>query len=261
MAHAKTAELKVFVGYDAREAEMYDACIESIRQFNKKVKITPLVQDELRGAGLYWRPKDELASTAFSNTRFLVPYLSGFEGWSLFMDCDMILNADIEELMEYADDSQAVAVVKHDYIPKKAVKMDGCLQKALPRKNWSSVMLFNCGHRSTATLSPDYVNTVNAGILHRFEWCHDVEIGELPLTWNWLEGEYDEPDFQPKNIHYTNGHFMLGNKTEFEDVLVHMVALARWNKRTNEVGNILLCPKFEDCLEQVKKDYKYGKLL
>jgi hypothetical protein len=105
-------------------------------------------------------------------------------------------------------------------------------------------------------LTPEYVSTVNAGVLHRFEWCKEEEIGSLPIEWNWLEGEYDVPAEQPKNIHYTNGHFLLGNKTAYEDVLVDMVALARWNKRVNEVGNVLLCPKFEDCLEQVKKDYK-----
>jgi len=253
---------RIFIGYDAREAEMYKVCEDSIKRncpLIHKPIIMPLIQEELRGAGIYWRAHDEMAATAFSNTRFLTPYLSDYNGWSLFMDCDMLITADIQEIMEYADNKYAVCVVKHDYTPKKTVKMDGCVQKALPRKNWSSVMLFNCGHPSTKNLTPDFISTVNAGILHRFEWCKDEEIGELPIEWNWLEGEYEKPDKLPKNIHYTNGHFFLGNKTEYEQELIEATAISQWDRELDRIGNVLLTPTFEECLARINE--KYGVAL
>lgn len=211
---------KVFVGWDKRESEAYECCVHSIEKYSF-VETCPLVQSTLRKCHLYTRPKDEMASTEFSNTRFLVPYLMEYDGWAVFMDCDMLLTCDIQKMLKdakaYAKRNKkklkdyAVFVVKHNYVPKKSVKMDGCLQKPLPKKNWSSVMLFNCNHHSTRNLTLEYVNNVNAGILHRFEWAKEEEIGELEVKWNWLEGEYDKPEKIPNIIHYTNGHIFFEN--------------------------------------------------
>jgi lipopolysaccharide biosynthesis glycosyltransferase len=198
--------MKVFVGYDTREDIAYQVCKHSIKSKSKLADVRPLKQQELRDAGWYTRPIDKLASTEFTFTRFLIPELTNFKGWALFMDCDMILTTDIKELFDQADDQYAVMCVQHDYTPKEGVKMDGQKQTIYPRKNWSSVMLFNCAHPSNAALTMDLVNNpeINGAYLHRFSWLKDEEIGELDHTWNYLVGVYDDID-TPNLIHYTEG--------------------------------------------------------
>jgi lipopolysaccharide biosynthesis glycosyltransferase len=198
--------MKVYVGYDTREDMAYQVCKHSITTKQPEAQIRPLKQQELRDAGWYTRPKDKLASTEFTFTRFLIPELMNFKGWAVFMDCDMILTTDIKELFDQADDKYAVMCVQHDYTPKEGTKMDGQKQTIYPRKNWSSVMLFNCGHPSNARLTQDMVNDpeINGAYLHRFSWLKDEEIGELDHTWNYLVGVYDDIK-TPKLIHYTEG--------------------------------------------------------
>jgi len=198
--------MKVFVGYDTREDIAYQVCKHSIKSKSKLADVRPLKQQELRDAGWYTRPIDKLASTEFTFTRFLIPELTNFQGWALFMDCDMILTTDIKELFDQADPKYAVMCVQHDYTPKEGTKMDGQKQTIYPRKNWSSVMLFNCAHPSNAALTMDLVNNpeINGAYLHRFSWLKDEEIGELDHTWNYLVGVYDDID-TPNLIHYTEG--------------------------------------------------------
>ena len=128
--------MKVFVGYDTREDIAYQVCKHSILRRNKDVSVRPLKQQELRDAGWYNRSVDKLASTEFTFTRFLIPELTNFEGWAVFMDCDMILQTDIAELFAQADDRYAVMCVHHDYAPPEGIKMDGQKQTIYPRKNW-----------------------------------------------------------------------------------------------------------------------------
>jgi len=211
--------MKVFVGYDTREDIAYQVCKHSIVSRNKNVTVRPLKQQELRDAGWYKRPIDKLASTEFTFTRFLIPELCNFNGWALFMDCDMILRTDIKELFDQADDQYAVMCVKHDYNPKSTTKMDGQQQTIYPRKNWSSVMLFNCGHKDNKRLTQDLINDpeINGAYLHRFSWLKDSVIGELSPEWNWLVGHYSEPqDGTPKLIHYTEGGPWFENYRECE---------------------------------------------
>jgi hypothetical protein len=195
--------LKVFIGYDAREVTAYHVLSQSlITHASQPIEIVPLVQHQLRWAGQYWRGKDVLASTEFSLTRFLVPHLSKFSGVSVFLDCDMLCQRDIIELATHAVDQPEVPVfvVQHDYTPKTAEKMDGVKQTVYPRKNWSSVMVFNNAHCSM--LTPQYVNTAQPSELHRLAWASSV--GALPKEWNWLVGEYES---NPKAylLHYTLG--------------------------------------------------------
>ena len=200
--------MKVFVGYDTREDIAYQVCKHSIISKQSNASVRPLKQQELRDAGWYTRGIDKLASTEFTFTRFLIPELCNFKGWALFMDCDMILKTDIKELFDQADDQYAVMCVQHDYSPSATTKMDGQQQTVYPRKNWSSVMLFNCGHKSNQALTQDLVNNpdVTGAYLHRFSWLKDKEVGELSPEWNWLVGHYKEPaDGTPKLIHYTEG--------------------------------------------------------
>ena len=198
--------MKVFVGYDTREDIAYQVCKHSIVSKQPNADVRPLKQQELRDAGWYTRPIDKLASTEFTFTRFLIPELTNFEGWALFMDCDMILTTDIKELFDQADDKYAVMCVQHDYKVKETTKMDGQKQTIYPRKNWSSVVLWNCSHKSNRKVTQDFVNDpeINGAYLHRFSWLKDKEIGELDHTWNYLVGVYNDIE-KPKLIHYTEG--------------------------------------------------------
>ena len=197
----------VFVGYDTREDIAYQVCEFSIKRFNANVAITPLVQHELRQKKIYWREIDKLASTEFTFTRFLVPHLMNFKGWALFIDCDIVFLEDVNNLFSLADDRYAVMCVKHEFNPKPGLKMDGQIQTVYPRKNWSSVVLWNCAHPSNEKITVDSVNNPNfdGAYFHRFSWLKDEEIGELPCDWNWLVGWYKKDDGVPRAIHYTEG--------------------------------------------------------
>lgn len=197
--------LTIFIGWDEREQEAYEVCVKSLYENTDSVlNIIPIKKHELIRAGKYNRENDQ-AATDFAYTRFLVPYLCNFKGWALFIDCDFLFTKDVKELFDYADDKHSLMCVQHDYVPKASIKMDGQPQVAYPRKNWSSCVLWNCGHKHNRILTPYTVNTQTGAYLHRFKFTTDWAIGELPLEWNWLEGEYEKPDTPPAAIHFTNG--------------------------------------------------------
>ena len=200
--------MKVFVGYDTREDIAYQVCKHSLEARNKNVEVRALKQNELRDQGWYTRPIDKLASTEFTFTRFLVPELCNFDGWALFCDSDIIFIEDIKELFDQANDKYAVMCAQHDYTPKEGIKMDGQTQTVYPRKNWSSVVLFNCGHPSNKKLDLNLVNNpeITGAYLHRFSWLDDSEIGQISHEWYWLTDWYEEgKDGTPKALHYTEG--------------------------------------------------------
>jgi hypothetical protein len=198
---------QIFVGYDSREDVAWEVCRHSLlRHSHDQVDVIPLRQKVLRELGLYNRPYDLGASTEFSLTRFLTPYLAARSGWVAFCDCDFLFTTDIRQVFDGLDPSKAVYCVQHDYTPAYRLKMDGKTQSIYPRKNWSSFMLFNCDHPDVRALSPQIVNTAPPAYLHRFEWVtNDADIGALDLDWNFLEGEYPLPKHTPKVIHFTNG--------------------------------------------------------
>ena len=175
------------------------------RQSRAALDVYPLKQPTLRELGLYTRPADNSATTEFSLTRFLVPYLSASDEWSVFVDCDFLFTADIERMIAGLDPSKAIHVVQHDYVPRGSSKMDSRPQTTYPRKNWSSFMVFNGSHPAVKALTPAVTNTASPAFLHRFSWVSDDAIGSLPLSWNFLVGEYDKPADVPSAIHYTNG--------------------------------------------------------
>ena len=201
--------LRIYVGWDSREDIAYQACKKSIEYHaSVPVEIIPLKQKLLRRDGVYTRPVDKLASTEFTFTRFLVPELAEFDGWALFIDCDFIFLDDVKKLFDQANNKYAVMCAQHNYTPKKTTKMDGQIQHVYPRKNWSSMMLFNCSHPNTKGLTRHVVNnaTNDGAFFHRLTWTPDKFIGELSHEWNWLVGVYDEPeDGTPKALHYTDG--------------------------------------------------------
>ena len=198
--------LKIFIGWDSRETEAYEVCVKSLKKYaSQELDITPIVKDTLIETGEYYRPQPEAGSVEFTYTRFLVPYLTNYDGWALFIDCDFLFTRDVSELFDMTNDKYALMCAKHDYVPKNSIKMDGQKQVSYPRKNWSSCMLWNCGHPANIILNPDVVSKESGAFLHRFYWLPDESIGDIPLEWNWLEGEYDKPDTPPAAIHFTNG--------------------------------------------------------
>ena len=198
--------MKVYVGYDTREDIAYQVCEHSIKRRNGKADVVALKQSELREQGLYTRQVDKLSSTEFTFTRFFIPYLQEYKGWAVFCDCDFVWKISPSELEKFCDDTKAVVCVQHDYTPEEGTKMDGQVQLLYPRKNWSSMVLWNCGHASNKKLTPELINKETGKYLHRFSWLDDSEIGSLPHEYNWLVGWYKEPkDGSPKILHYTEG--------------------------------------------------------
>ena len=194
--------INIFIGYDEGEKIAYHVLCESIRKKSSvPVSFTPLDLHTTRN--IFTRDKLANQSTDFAFNRFLVPYLSDYKGWSLFMDCDMLMRTDINILWNQRDSDCAVQVCKHDYIPKQDVKFRGAKNEPFPKKNWSSFMLMN--NEKCKALTPEYVNTATGLELHQFKWLPTEDlIGNIPLEWNWLVGEY-EYNSMANNVHFTLG--------------------------------------------------------
>lgn len=194
--------LRIFVGYDGNvEPVAYHVfCQSVIEKASVPVSFTPLALNTLAG----YKETHTDGSNAFIYSRFLVPYLCDYQGYALFVDGDMLVRTDIAEILSYTNPALAVSVVKHDYTTKHPVKYLGAKNEDYPRKNWSSVMLFNCGAWRNKDLTPEYIMKATGKQLHRFEWLKDHLIGELPKEWNWLADEYEYND-QAKLVHFTLG--------------------------------------------------------
>jgi len=194
--------IRIFIGYDSRESVAMHVLSHSIhKRASKPVSITPIMLTQLQG--IFDREKHPLQSTEFSFSRFLTPYLCDYQGWAIFMDCDMLVEADINELWEMRDERFAVQVVKHNHVPEEERKFLDQPQTKYEKKNWSSVILFN--NAKCRALTPDYVNTATGLELHQFKWLQsDDEIGEIPERWNHLVDYNPEID-NPANLHFTKG--------------------------------------------------------
>jgi hypothetical protein len=194
--------INVFIGYDTRETVAYSVLAYSIQaRASHPVSITPLMLSQLKG--LLIRERHPLQSTDFSFSRFLTPHLSGYTGWSVFMDCDMLMRDDVANLWQLRDDRYAVMVVKHHHVPRETVKFLGEPQSKYEKKNWSSVILFN--NARCRALTPEYVNQASGLELHQFKWLgNDDLIGALPERWNHLVG-YNPPRQDAALVHYTIG--------------------------------------------------------
>jgi lipopolysaccharide biosynthesis glycosyltransferase len=195
--------IKIFVGFDPKEEAVYHVlCASILRRSSAPVQFTPVALSTLKG--VFNRERNPLQSTEFSFSRFLVPYLSGYEGWSIFMDNDMLMLDDVAKLWELRDDRYAVMCVQHEHNPTEDVKFRSQVQTKYERKNWSSVMLMN--NAKCKALTPAYVETATGLDLHRFRWLKDEEIGAIPARWNHLV-DYDPhlPLDQISNLHYTEG--------------------------------------------------------
>ena len=206
------------MGWDSRESLGYDVAEFSLRKrlrADERVDVVPLILTDLRARGLYWRSEDLEGTTEFTVSRFLVPKLMNFDGWALFCDSDVLFLRSVCDLFSgFADNEHnrkfALMCVKHvEPAPTERVgmKKTGVTQSWYPRKNWSSVVLWNCGHPSNAVMTAKFVNGQSPRFLHRFSWLGDDEIGSLPAAWNHLVGYEGTGSYSSSLslLHYTNG--------------------------------------------------------
>jgi lipopolysaccharide biosynthesis glycosyltransferase len=194
-------KINLIVGFDQREAVAYHVfCQTIIDRATMPVQFLPLAENTLNK----YKEVHSDGSNKFIYSRFLTPYLMNFSGWAIFADGDMVCQADIAELWSLRDESKAVQVVQHDYKTKAVKKYLGNKNEDYPRKNWSSLILWNCGHPKNAILTPEFIQSQPGSYLHRFSWLDDELIGRLDAEWNWLAIEYPE-NSNAKLIHYTLG--------------------------------------------------------
>jgi hypothetical protein len=234
----------IYIGFDARETEAFAVCRHTLRKHAPDIPIHAICLEEVRNAGLYWRPTsrdkggrlfDDISgfpmSTEFAISRFLTPVLAKAAyrtGWALFMDCDVLARDDVDELFAECDPMKAVMCVQHEFAPPEgSVKMDDQLQHRYARKNWSSVMAFNLAHPSNRKLTVERINTVPGRDLHAFSWLRDDEIGALDPVWNYLVGHTKLP-VQPKLVHHTEGGPWLDNYQDVEFADEWRQARAAW---------------------------------
>lgn len=226
------SEVRVVLGYDSTEKAGTYACIESIlKHASQPVHFTLLAKDTLRKSGSYWKDRGEDEATEFSRTRFLVPYLMGYKGQAIFLDgADMVVQADVCELLQYAPPGTDIAVCKLDYQPTNPHKFGNTntQNRKYRYKLWSSVVVFNCYTAPCKRLSPKVVNEQDGSWLHQFGWIPRqglpggdppteqekegaiaARVGTIDPAWNWVEGYSDTklgiPLEQAKIVHYTLG--------------------------------------------------------
>ena len=193
--------IRLVVGFDQREAIAYHVFVQSVIQnSNNPVSFYPLSKNSLS----FYNETRSDRSNAFTYSRFLTPFIMNFEGWAIYLDGDMVCQEDISLLWKLKDSKKAVQVVKHEYKTKSNKKYLNNVNIDYPKKNWSSVIIWNCAHPKNKALTPDLISTSDGKFLHRFMWLDDEDIGELPLEWNWLAIEYP-PNPTAKLIHYTLG--------------------------------------------------------
>lgn len=216
-----TVRKSIWIGRDRREETAFQVARGSLlRHLTQPIPVHALELAALKAYGLYMRPTshkdgrmiDELSirpdydgsvSTEHANARFLVPYLAK-SGLAMFTDGDVLFRADVARAFEGLDRSKAVHCVKHDHAPHNTTKMDGQLQTRYARKNWSSVVIFDCDHPANKGLTLELINERPGRDLHAFCWLEDDQIGSLDQSWNFLVG-HTSPEVVPDIVHFTNG--------------------------------------------------------
>jgi hypothetical protein len=217
----------VFIGYDEREKDPYNVCVQSLKDSSldpDRIIVHPLFHRDLRDKGLFdrpWRITEQGTyedvrdgrpfSVQFSHTRFLTPYLArqkGIYDRVMFVDCDFLFLEDVNNIFDSVrkdrmNDQYAVHVVKHDYKPQNTVKMDGAVQSSYNKKLWSAMMMFDTTAKSCVELTPEVVNNQPGSYLHQFQWLRsDAEIGSIDPSWHYVAGHSTG---KPKAVHYTEG--------------------------------------------------------
>jgi lipopolysaccharide biosynthesis glycosyltransferase len=194
--------IEIVVGFDQREAIAYHTfCQSIISRSSVPISFIPLFNKNFEGYELGRRD----GSNNFIYSRFLTPWIKNYKGWAIFADGDMVCQDDIKKLWDLRDSTKAIQVVKHEYKTKYKKKYLSNINEDYPRKNWSSLILWNCEHPKNSILTPNVVSNSTGAYLHRFKWLNDDDIGELPLEWNWLVSEYENNEKEAKILHFTIG--------------------------------------------------------
>lgn len=210
---------RIFFGVDVHEEQAVRVAFHSLQVTTRdKFMVRRVSLEELQRQGLYTRETSTLdsgqlwddiseapMSTGHAIARFFVPHLMEYDGVALFTDGDVLFRSDVAALFALADPQYAVQVVKHEPMPDQATKKDGHVQTAYARKNWSSVMLFNCGHPANRALNLNVLNTWPGRDLHAFKWLEDSQIGTLPPSWNYLVGVTNPAPDPVALAHFTLG--------------------------------------------------------
>lgn len=195
--------MRIYIGHDRNFPQATKVCRKSIEDHSEKGEhdIRYLDKKDLERVGAYNRPQIANESTEFSFTRFYVPMLCHYKGVSLFCDNDFVWKCNPSEVLQYLR-KKKVSVVKHKLDFIHGTKMNGVVNKSYPRKNWSSLMLFD--NEKCKNLTKDYLDKATPADLHQFAWAKDNEIGRIPLKYNHLVGYYRKHK-HIKAIHYTQG--------------------------------------------------------
>tara|TARA_Y100000768_G_scaffold389009_1_gene390181 strand:+ start:20797 stop:22374 length:1578 start_codon:yes stop_codon:yes gene_type:complete len=212
------SRLRIFIGFDPEETVSYHLLTQSLLEHSSKpLSIIPIVRSQIPQ---FKRQRSQFDSSDFSISRFLVPFLSDYEGWSLYCDCDFIFCDDPYEIFSLRDDQFSVMLCKHDYQPNLNLKKNSLTQYQYKAKNWSSLMLFN--NERCRALSIDYVNEASGLDLHQFKWIKENDaIGSLPLTWNHLVGEFQGEERKIQAYHFTNGTpFEIQLDEKYQDIWI-----------------------------------------
>jgi hypothetical protein len=243
MALQSSGVIPLFVGYDPRESVVYHVLNQSILE----TASIPVAEIPLHTRMLKDFDGQQDGTNAFIYSRFLIPWVMGFNGWALYCDSDMLFRDDIAKLWALRDDSKAVMVVKHDYKTRHSLKSIGTALESrnedYPRKNWSSMVLWNCGHPRNRIVTRDFASSAGGKTLHRFQWLQDDEIGEIPGEWNHLVGEKPY-DAKAKLVHFTLGSpcFDFYRKCDYSD---------EWHRTKAQLERA-------DCLRLTKVGGAYG---
>lgn len=205
----KNHPFRIYIGYDSHEDITFEIAKFSILKYaSVPIEVIPLKRAQYQAQGIYTRTQDPKQSTEFTYCRFFVPYLNNYKGWAMFVDDDFLWTSDVADLLDMIDEQYAIMCVHHDYKPSQSTKLAGRPQSIYPRKNWSSMMLWNCGHPENAKVELDLINREGGAYLHRFSWLSDDKlVGEVPYTWNFLVEWHSvmENGKLPQAIHYTEG--------------------------------------------------------
>ena len=211
---SKGKPLTIYIGFDSNMNDLEDICkfsiLKSIKEslgrgkWNNYLEFTPEIKFlDIAKLSEYNREYAN-QSTEFTYSRFLIPYLENYEGFSLFVDNDFIFTKTPLSMFNYLNPDDAVACIKYPHYEHDATKFDGEVNIDYPCKLWSSMMFFNNGQEDCKKLTPEVVNTWTGKQLHQFEWTD--KISEIPQKYIFVEG-YDNPEekWDYTGIHYTRG--------------------------------------------------------
>ena len=206
--------MRIFIGHDSKYPQATKVCRKSMELHNDNLDITYVDKEHLKRINFYGREDVPGESTEFSFTRFYVPMLCNYEGIAMFCDNDFVWKCDPLEIEKYLGNND-IAVVKHKYYKANDTKMDGVKNKDYPRKNWSSLIIYNCS--KLRHLSKEYLDDARHSDLHELRWAKNI--GEIPRQYNHLVGIYKKrynPYSKIKALHYTSGGPWFDNYKEAE---------------------------------------------